>query len=87
MPMWAINGLHMAGEAAYGCPWAAQRLHLAAERWHVDAQGLSMAPMRQICSICCIWLGQAGVQDGSAPCQGVVTRALLGPYTINQDEG
>ena len=47
-------GLHM----------AAQRLHLAAEGLHFAAQGPSMAPMRQICSICCIWLGQAGVQDG-----------------------
>ena len=48
---------------------AAQRLHLAAEGLHFAAQGPSMAPMRQICSICCIWLGQAGVQDGSEPCQ------------------
>ena len=47
-------GLHMAG----------QRLHLAAEGLHFAAQGPSMAPIRQICCICCIWLGQAGVQDG-----------------------
>ena len=43
---------------------AAQRLHLAAEGLHFAAQGPSMAPMRQICNICCIWLGQAG-QPGS----------------------
>ena len=52
--IWLPMGLHM----------AAQRLHLAAEGLHFAAQGPSMAPMRQICSICCIWLGQAGVQDG-----------------------
>ena len=47
-------GLHM----------AVQRLHLAAEGLHFAAQGPSMAPMWQMCTICCIWLGQAGVQDG-----------------------
>ena len=60
--MWLPMGLHM----------AAQRLHLAAEGLHFAAQGPSMAPMRQICSICCIWLGQAGVQDGREHGQGVV---------------
>ena len=52
--IWLPMGLHM----------AAQRLHLAAEGSHFAAQGPSMAPMRQICSICCVWLGQAG-QPGS----------------------
>ena len=62
-------------EGPYGCPWgtiwqpmglhvAAQRLHLGAERQHFAAQEPSVAPMRQICSICCVWLGQAG-QPGS----------------------
>ena len=55
-------GLHM----------AAQRLHLAAEGLHFAAQGPSMTPMLQICSICCIWLGLAGVQDGREDSQVVV---------------
>ena len=50
-----------------GCIWlptrvhvTGQGLHLAAEGLHFAAQGPSMAPMRQICSICFVWLGQAG---------------------------
>ena len=67
--IWLPMGLHM----------AAQRLHLAAEGLHFAAQGPSMAPMRQICSICCIWLGQAGVQDGREDAQVMVARAVWGP--------
>ena len=52
--IWLPMGLHM----------SAQRPHLAAEGLHLAAQRPSMAPMRQICSICCIWLGRAG-QPGS----------------------
>ena len=33
---------------------------MAAEGMHFAAQGLCMAPMRQIRSICCTWPGQAG---------------------------
>ena len=62
-----------------GLLMAAQRLHLAAEGLHFAAQGPSMAPMRQICSTCCIWLGQAGVQDGREPGQGVVVGRSGGP--------
>ena len=59
--IWLLKG---SVELPMGLHMAAQRLHLAAEGLHFAAQGPSMAPMRQICSICCIWLGQAGVQDG-----------------------
>ena len=51
---------------------AAQRLHLAAEGLHFAAQGPSMVPMQQICNICCIWMGLAGVQDGREDAQVVV---------------
>ena len=67
--IWLPMGLHM----------AAQRLHLAAEGLHFAAQGPSMAPMRQICSICCIWLGQAGVQDGREHGQVRLARVVWGP--------
>ena len=71
----ALGAAYGRSEAPDGCPWgsiwlpmglhmAAHRLHFAAEGWHFAAQGPSMAPMRQICSICCIWLGRAGAQDG-----------------------
>ena len=79
----AAHGIHMAAQrlhmAAHGAALAAQRLHLAAEGLHFAAQGPSMAPMRQICSICCIWLGQAGVQDGREDGQVRLTRVLWGP--------
>ena len=63
--IWVPLGLHMASQRLHmGLHMAVQRLHLAAEGLHFAAQGPSMAPMRQICSICCIWLGRAG-QPGS----------------------
>ena len=62
-------GLHM----------AAQRLHLAAEGLHFAAQGPSMAPMRQICNVYFIWLGQAGVQDGREDGQSVVNGSSWAP--------
>ena len=114
------NGLHMAGQAAWGLHMAAQGVPMAAHGVHMAAQrlllgalgaaygcseapygcpwgsiwllrgciwlqrgcillGPSMGPMRQICSICCIWLGQAGVQDGSNQGQVMVSRAVWGP--------
>ena len=77
--IWLPMGLHM----------AAQRLHLAAEGLHFAAQGPSMAPMRQICSICCIWLGQAGVQDGREHGQSVVNGCswATNPSTRMRDQG
>ena len=62
-------GLHM----------AAQRLHLVAEGLHFAAEGSSMAPMQQICTICCIWLGQAGVQDGREDAQVMVVGRFGAP--------
>ena len=72
-------GLHMAG----------QRLHLAAEGLHFAAQGPSMAPMRQICSICCIWLGRAGARDGREDGQSVVNgwSWAPNPSTRMRDQG
>ena len=60
---WLPMGLHM----------AAQRLHLAAEGLHFVAQGPSVAPVRQICSICCVWLGQAGQPGFQETAQAVVS--------------
>ena len=65
--------------AAHGVHMAAQRLHLAAEGLHFAAQGPSMAPMRQICSICCIWLGQAGQPGSREDGQGVVNGCSWAP--------
>ena len=62
---WVPLGMHVAAhglqQAAHGGPYGCSE---AADQLHFLAQGLSMAPMLQICSICCIWLGLAGVQDG-----------------------
>ena len=72
--IWLPMGLHM----------VAQRLHLAAERLHFGAQGPSMAAMRQLCSICCVWLGQAGVQDGREHGQLRVVGLSGGPNSRQQ---
>ena len=67
--IWLPMGLHM----------AAQRLHLAAEGLHFAAQGPSMAPMRQICSICSIWLGQVGQPGSREDGQSVVNGSSWAP--------
>ena len=58
---------------------AAQRLHLAAEGLHFALYGPSVAPMRQICSVCCIWLGQAEQPGSRAHAKLRVARAVWGP--------
>ena len=67
-------GLHMAG----------QRLHLAAEGLHFGAEGPSVAPMQQICSICCVWLGQAGQPGSRQHAQMVVVGSSGAPNSRHQ---